>query len=189
MPKVKMKRTGFVIDMTPLVDITFLLLTFFMFTAKFKSEADSEQKFQIKRPKTQADTAKLPEKDVAVIRIAIDSTKATDTAYYFSVANPELWNTIKEDPSLSEWFTPDRTESSKGMIKTVKIEELEALISVTRTQSKAFNITKKTSADKAQMRFAIDSDKRIRFKWISDVMEALRRTRQTQFNFVTDKQQ
>jgi len=98
MPKVKMKRTGFVIDMTPLVDITFLLLTFFMFTAKFKSEADSEQKFQIKRPKTQADTAKLPEKDVAVIRIAIDSTKATDTAYYFSVANPELWNTIRKLP-------------------------------------------------------------------------------------------
>jgi len=48
---------------------------------------------------------------------------------------------------------------------------------------------KKTSAEKAQLRFAIDSDKRIRFKWISDVMEALRRTRQTQFNFVTDKQQ
>lgn len=28
----KMKRVGFVLDMTPLVDITFLLLTFFMFT-------------------------------------------------------------------------------------------------------------------------------------------------------------
>lgn len=26
------KRVGFVLDMTPLVDITFLLLTFFMFT-------------------------------------------------------------------------------------------------------------------------------------------------------------
>lgn len=188
MPKVKMKRTGFVIDMTPLVDITFLLLTFFMFTAKFKSEADNEQKFQIKRPKTQADTAKLPEKDVAVIRIAIDSTRPSDTAYYFSVANPELWMTIKDDPSLAEWLTPDRKEASKAMIKTVKIEELETLISVSRTQSKAFNITKKT-AEKAQLRFAIDADKRIRFKWIADAMEAMRRTRQTQFNFVTDKQQ
>lgn len=28
----KMKRVGFHLDMTPLVDITFLLLTFFMFT-------------------------------------------------------------------------------------------------------------------------------------------------------------
>lgn len=75
------------------------------------------------------------------------------------------------------------------MIKTVKIEELETLISVSRTQSKAFNITKKTAADKTQLRFAIDADKRIRFKWIADAMEAMRRTRQTQFNFVTDKQQ
>jgi len=51
MPKVKMKRTGFVIDMTPLVDITFLLLTFFMFTAKFKSDADNEQKISDKKTK------------------------------------------------------------------------------------------------------------------------------------------
>ncbi|MGA1250482.1 MAG: hypothetical protein ACO3YM_08405, partial [Candidatus Kapaibacteriota bacterium] len=65
----------------------------------------------------------------------------------------------------------------------------EALISVTRTQSKAFNITKKTAAEKAQVRFAIDSDKRIRFKWIADAMEVMRRTLQTQFNFVTDKLQ
>lgn len=52
MPKVKKKRMGFVIDMTPLVDITFLLLTFFMFTAKFKTEAEAEQKFVIERPKS-----------------------------------------------------------------------------------------------------------------------------------------
>ncbi|MCK5741730.1 MAG: biopolymer transporter ExbD, partial [Chlorobi bacterium] len=37
MAKVKKNRVSFVIDMTPLVDITFLLLTFFMFTAKFKT--------------------------------------------------------------------------------------------------------------------------------------------------------
>ena len=70
MPKVKKKRVGFVIDMTPLVDITFLLLTFFMFTAKFKSEADNEQKFFIERPKASADTSKLPEVDLATIKIA-----------------------------------------------------------------------------------------------------------------------
>ncbi len=70
MPKVKKKRVGFVIDMTPLVDITFLLLTFFMFTAKFKTEAEAEQKFFVKRPQATADTSKLPERDLAVIKIA-----------------------------------------------------------------------------------------------------------------------
>ena len=189
MPKVKMKRTGFVIDMTPLVDITFLLLTFFMFTAKFKSDADNEQKFQIKRPKSAADTSKLPEKDVAVIKIALDSTKVADTAYYYSVSNPELWNLVKEDPSLSEWLTPARKELSKSQIKTIKVDELEALVKATRTQSKAFNAMKKSKAEQASLKFAVDADRRVRFKWIADVMEVMRRSRQTKFNFVTDKEQ
>jgi len=80
MPKIKKKRIGFVMDMTPLVDITFLLLTFFMFTAKFRSEAESEQKFVIKRPQTVADTAKLPEQDLVLIKIGVDSW-ARDTAW------------------------------------------------------------------------------------------------------------
>jgi len=36
MPKVKHRRVGVRIDMTPLVDIAFLLLTFFMMTSQFK---------------------------------------------------------------------------------------------------------------------------------------------------------
>ena len=62
MSKIKKKRVGFVLDMTPLVDITFLLLTFFMFTAKFKSESENQNKVEIKRPQTQSDTAKLADK-------------------------------------------------------------------------------------------------------------------------------
>jgi biopolymer transport protein ExbD len=189
MPKVKMKRTGFVIDMTPLVDITFLLLTFFMFTAKFKSEADNEQKFQIKRPKSAADTAKLPEKDVVVIKVALDTVKPNDTAYYFSVSNPELWRMVREDASLNTWLTPERREMSKSQIKTTKMEELQQLVTVARTQSKVFNAGKKNKQERAELKFAIDADKRIRFKWISDAMEVMRRSRQTQFNFVTDKKQ
>ncbi|MCX8055805.1 MAG: biopolymer transporter ExbD, partial [Ignavibacteria bacterium] len=87
MAKVKKKRVGFVIDMTPLVDITFLLLTFFMFTAKFKTQAESEQKFVIKRPaSTPVDTATIPDKDLAVIKVAIDSA-TSDTMYYYEVLN------------------------------------------------------------------------------------------------------
>ena len=79
--KVKVKRRGFAIDMTPLVDITFLLLTFFMFTATFKTAAEAEQKFVIQRPATTPiDTSKLPDKDLATIKIAID-TVTLDTMY------------------------------------------------------------------------------------------------------------
>lgn len=68
----KMKRVGVVMDMTPLVDVAFLLLTFFMFTAKFKSDVESEQKFDIQRPKASADTTKLPEKNTATVKVAIE---------------------------------------------------------------------------------------------------------------------
>jgi len=40
----KKKRVGFFVDMTPLVDITFLLLTFFMFTTTYASPQVMEMK-------------------------------------------------------------------------------------------------------------------------------------------------
>ncbi|MDQ1265614.1 MAG: hypothetical protein QG635_765, partial [Bacteroidota bacterium] len=102
MPKVKKKRIGFVIDMTPLVDITFLLLTFFMFTAKFKTQAEGEQKFTIKRPEATADTSKLPERDLAIIKIAVDSVTA-DTNYYYEVVNEmdraSIWAAVEAIPA------------------------------------------------------------------------------------------
>ena len=86
-PKIRKKRMGFVIDMTPLVDITFLLLVFLMFTTKFKSEAEADQQFTISRPTASADTAKLPERDLALINIDIDDKNRTDTAFYFGWTN------------------------------------------------------------------------------------------------------
>src|SRR6478672_3772298 len=82
----KLKRVGFVLDMTPLVDVAFLLLTFFMFTAKFKSDAENEQKFDIKRPVASADTTKLPEVGTAIVKIGIDD-KTGDTAMFYAVTN------------------------------------------------------------------------------------------------------
>lgn len=55
---------------------------------------------------------------------------------------------VKEDPSLSEWLTPARKELSKSQIKTIKVDELEALVKATRTQSKAFNAMKNLKLNK-----------------------------------------
>jgi biopolymer transport protein ExbD len=168
-PKVKPKRMNFVIDMTPLVDITFLLLTFFMFTAKFKSEAESEQKFTILRPQASADTSKLPEKNLAVIRIGIDSA-TLDTAYYYEVTNEtdraQIWANMPEIP-------PEMQSKALLNIDT----NLAVLGKLIRTTLMVNNKTK----------FAIDADRRLRFKWISDAMEQMRRSRATSFNYVTVK--
>ncbi|MDT3738336.1 MAG: biopolymer transporter ExbD [Candidatus Kapabacteria bacterium] len=169
MPKIKKKRMGFVIDMTPLVDITFLLLTFFMFTAKFKSQAESEQKFVIERPQVTADTSKVPDRDVAVIKIAVDSI-TFDTTYYYEVTNEtdraQIWERSKSVPA-----------ELKGKAQlAVPLEILDELVRNTRLV-------------RPETKFAIDADKKLRFKWISDAMDVLRKNLATTFNYVTEKKQ
>ncbi len=166
MPKVKKKRVGFVIDMTPLVDITFLLLTFFMFTAKFKTEAESEQKFYIKRPEATADTSKLPEQNLAIIKVAIDSATA-DTSYYYEVVN--------ETDRKQVWSQTDIPQDlmDKALLQ-VDTETLDQLVKNTRL------VNPKT-------KFAVDADKRVRFQWVSDAMDIMRKNRATVFNYITEK--
>jgi biopolymer transport protein ExbD len=151
------------------VDIAFLLLTFFMFTAKFKSDTENEQKFQIKRPIASADTSKLPDKDLATIKIGIDSV-TNDTAYYYSLSNEADRKTVYSSDKLQ---IPD--EMRQKVILKVDIKTLESLLKQTRMAN-------------IRMRFAIDADKRISYKWIEDLMEAMRKANATIFNFVTDKQ-
>ncbi|GAB1372545.1 biopolymer transporter ExbD [Candidatus Kapaibacterium sp.] len=169
MPKIKKKRMGFVIDMTPLVDITFLLLTFFMFTAKFKSQAESEQKFVIERPKVSADTSKVPDRDVAIIKIAVDSV-TNDTTYYFEVTN--------EADRAQVW----------GMSKSIP-EELKAKAQLPVNLDMLSELVGNTKRVRNETQFAIDADKKLRFKWISDAMDVLRKNYATKFNYVTEKKQ
>ncbi|MDR0927393.1 MAG: biopolymer transporter ExbD [Ignavibacteria bacterium] len=168
--KVKVKRLGFAIDMTPLVDITFLLLTFFMFTATFKSAAESEQKFVIRRPATTpVDSSKLPDRDLATIKVAID-TLTLDTIYFYEVVNENDRNVVWQNtPGIPpELLTKAQLPCSK--------ELLNELVRNTRMANPTTS-------------FAIDADQRLRFEWINDAMDILRKNRATVFRYVTDKKQ
>ena len=67
MPKVKVKRKPPELDMNPMVDMAFLLVTFFMLTTTFKTE----EPVLIDTPSSQAEI-KLPEKDIMIITISED---------------------------------------------------------------------------------------------------------------------
>jgi biopolymer transport protein ExbD len=67
MPKIKPKRHGILLDMTPLVDIAFLLLTFFMLTTQFKAP----EEVTIDLPSSNS-IFKLPESDVMTLSLAKD---------------------------------------------------------------------------------------------------------------------
>ena len=64
MPKIHRKRIGFKLDMTPMVDVGFLLLTFFMLTTQFKPSED----LQITLP-TSHSAFKIPGADVITLTI------------------------------------------------------------------------------------------------------------------------
>lgn len=168
MAKVKKKRVGFVIDMTPLVDITFLLLTFFMFTAKFKSEAEAEQKFVIVRPQVTADTSTMPTVNLAIIKIAID-TIYNDTTYHYEMTNEhdreEVWK------RTSDYIPPEEMSSFQ---LELTLEGLD-------------NIIRNTRLVNSDTKFAIDADKRLEFKYVHNAMDVLRKNKATTFNYVTDR--
>lgn len=68
MPKIKKHRLGIAIDNTPLVDVGFLLLTFFMLTTQFRPP----EEVQIILP-TSHSAFKLPESNVMTISISKDN--------------------------------------------------------------------------------------------------------------------
>jgi len=176
MPKVKKKRVGFVVDMTPLVDITFLLLTFFMFTAKFKSEAENAQKFKIERPQSTADSAKLAEDNLAMIKIAFksgdeDDLGATlDTSYYVSMLDVNVFKQV-----LNEVETIPLQDKESVQV-AVNLEQLQDIVSAIRNRDLEL-----------ETKWAIDADKDLDFSWVYNAMDVLRQYQYTKFNYVTDK--
>jgi len=68
MPRIKKARVAIRIDMTPMVDVAFLLLTFFMLTTQFKPP----EAVQIDLPLSHSE-AKLPESNTMTISISDSS--------------------------------------------------------------------------------------------------------------------
>jgi biopolymer transport protein ExbD len=162
----KPKRVGFQLDMTPLVDVAFLLLTFFMFTAKFKSDAENEQKFDIKLPVATADTTKLPEVGTAIVKIGID--KNNDTAMFYAVTN-------EKDRAPVYKLVPGLTEEQAATAAQVEVSDTVVL----------GNLVLQSRVQDPRMKFVIDADKRINFGRIERVMNTFRAKGATIFNFVT----
>ncbi|MBM4161382.1 MAG: biopolymer transporter ExbD [Ignavibacteria bacterium] len=67
MPKIKKARIAVRIDMTPMVDVILLLLTFFMMTTQFRPQAEVD----VTLPSSHSEF-KLPESDVMMVTVSRD---------------------------------------------------------------------------------------------------------------------
>jgi biopolymer transport protein ExbD len=99
----KMRRIGIAIDMTPMVDVAFLLLIFFMTTTQFKPP----EKDKITLPESSSE-AKAPESDI--ITIAVVSPKPeTNMQSLVRI----IWRSRGEEQS--QVLTPDQITTDFGL--------------------------------------------------------------------------
>jgi biopolymer transport protein ExbD len=138
MPAKKLRRIGVKIDMTPMVDVAFLLLIFFMSTSQF----DPPQKVPIALPDSHSNL-KVPESDVLIIAITKDNQllwqtgknpqQETDLPNLESVViterrkNPRLRVAVKAD-KLSDYGTMEDVMAVMQKTNTITFSLVTELI-------------------------------------------------------------
>ncbi|MEO8167867.1 MAG: biopolymer transporter ExbD [bacterium] len=120
MPRIKPKRHGVLIDMTPLVDVAFLLLTFFMLTTTFKPS----EEVTIDLPSSNS-IIKLPASNVITLSLSkdgrifmdVDSQKLRGKLFGAENANKAGVEVSKE--KLGDYLMQART-SNPRLVTVIK---------------------------------------------------------------------
>lgn len=170
MSKIKAKRVGFRLDMTPMVDVAFLLLTFFMLTTKFRPP----ETVSIDLPQSHSNM-KLPESDVMTVTVASDnsmlmglSSQPARVRLFDSVIRPRLMNGGIPEAAIADSLKKFRLMESFR----IEREELYAYIRDARF------------ADQ-RMRPVIRADHNADFESVNYVMKVFKKSNLLNFNLVT----
>lgn len=140
--KKKKRRVGIRIDMTPLVDIAFLLLTFFMLTSVFSRP----QTMELNLPPDDKTTVEVAESNLLTIRLAPDNAvywsigAEVPSKMAFTELRAMLVERSRANPKLITLVKVDRDGTYKQMVDVM--DELN-LANVTR-----FSLAPMTDADK-----------------------------------------
>jgi biopolymer transport protein ExbD len=196
MPKVKPKRKNPSIDMTAMVDVAFLLLTFFILTTKFKAD----EKVMVDTPSS-ISPIKVPQSNLFTITVsrdglvAIGATQETrlgmleniaesyglsisDQGKAFFSNTPSFSMPIAELPT---WLNnPDLNKMKDYPAKGIPIDkrrghanELKEWINAARR------------ANMGGLRFAIKGDRDVSYEKIGDVIFTLQDANINKFNLIT----
>ncbi len=100
----KMRRIGIAIDMTPMVDVAFLLLIFFMCTTQFKPP----EKDKITLPESNS-PAKSPESDIITIAVTAPKPENNNVSVVRVVYR-------QAGQEVDRVLTPDAVKNDLGMV-------------------------------------------------------------------------
>ncbi|WP_460977172.1 ExbD/TolR family protein [Spirosoma knui] len=126
MPAVKIKRASSSVDMTAMTDVAFLLLTFFILTAQFRSQDAAS----IETPSS-ISGIKVPDKDIMTIGLGKDGK------VYFGIDNQQNRITMLENVAAAKGLTFSDKEKKEFALMSnfgLPINQLKSYLSLPKEQ-------------------------------------------------------
>ena len=195
MPKVKPKRKNPSIDMTAMVDVAFLLLTFFILTTKFKAQdrviVDTPTSISTtKIPATDLFTITVDKEGLVVIGVSQEtrqgmlekiaenySLNITPAGMIFFINTPSFGVPIAELPT---WLNESNPEKMKDFpYRGIPIDKRRGH---TNELKEWINAARRTNQ---KLRFAIKGDRDAAFTTMDDVIFTLQDVKINRFNLIT----
>jgi biopolymer transport protein ExbD len=195
MPSVKIKKHAPENDMTPMVDLAFLILAFFMLATKFKPEEAAD----VKIPSSVSSDA-VPEKDV--FTVSVDK----DARIFVSMDNPEFRQVLIENLNKTRnlGLGPAEIKSFINISSVgVPFSQLKSLLSLTPEQQKALKQPGIPAADSTggelyywvrdalvaysgrKLNLCIKADNNTKYPAYKNVLNAFKKNDQNKFLLIT----
>ncbi len=193
MPKVSIKNQVPKLDMNPMVDMAFLLVSFFMLTTTFKTEEPVE----VTTPASQTE-AKLPEKDIMTITVSEDGRvffnidnkftretliKRMGQRFEFALTEQQARNFSLASSfglpigELSEWLSLSNVERKKYPMQGIPVDSTQNELKEWIIMSRAVN---------PRLRVSLNGDQHTPYPIIDRVMDILVDNNITRFSLVTE---
>ena len=195
MPKIKVPKKSPSLDMTPMVDLAFLLVTFFMLTTKFRPD----EPVVVDQPSSVSNIS-LPDK--GVIMLTIDDKGRV----FFNVEGQQMRKDILERLASHFNLTFDEKEQKRFAVLSsigMPMSEMKTYLNATDDQRKTMNLATRgipidstnnelmiwvNSARKAAPRFsiALKGDRQADIPTIKRVISILQDNKANRFALITN---
>lgn len=193
MPKVKVKRTVPSLDMTPMVDLFFLLVTFFMLTATARPDEavivdTPSSASEIKIPDTNVITITVDKNDRVFFGVDGQHTKEVlldKIAGKYGIGFTE--DERKTFSLLSNFGVPiNQLKTYLSMEPNARKEVNQPGIPIDSTRNELGDWVLQTRLTNQQVVIAIKGDQDVSYPTIKRVMDILQEKRVDRFNLITD---